>query len=145
MSAGAPPAKKGRSPLFWVLTGCCGCLLLVALLIGVIGGGAYVATKPAASAAHQWLAEVRQNQTEQAMDRLSSQYRARLDEQEFLAVAAAVQRSTDATFLQRSVDNDRALLKGVLTGSGGPPSPITVQLVKEGGEWKVDDVRLGVE
>ena len=32
MPAGAPPAKKGRSPLVWMIVGCCGCLLLVRLL-----------------------------------------------------------------------------------------------------------------
>jgi predicted component of type VI protein secretion system len=144
MPAGAPPAKKGRSPVFWILTGCCGCLLLVALLIAVIAGGAIVATRPAANAAQQWLGEVRQNQMDDAAAGLSREFRARLDESEMQAVAAAVQRSKDATFLQRSIDNDRAVLKGVLTG-GGSPQPITIHLVKEDGAWKVDDVRLGVE
>ena len=60
-------------------------------------------------------------------------------------MAAAIQRSKDATFVSRSIDNDRAVLKGVLTGGGRPPQPITIHLVKEGGAWKVDDVRLGVE
>jgi hypothetical protein len=144
MPAGGAPAKKGRSPIFWVLTGCCGCVLLVGLLVAVIGGGAFMATRPAANAAQQWLGEVRQNQMEAAVAGLSTEYRGRLDEEQVQAIAAVVQRSTDATFVQRSVDNDRATLKGVLTG-GGTPQPITISLVKEGGAWKVDDVRLGVE
>ena len=53
-------------------------------------------------------------------------------------------QSKDATFLSRSVDNDRATLTGVLTG-GASPQPIVIKLVKEGGAWKVDDVTLGVE
>ena len=64
MPGGAPPAKKGKSPLFWVAIGCCGCLLLVAALAGVIGGGVFMATKGAADAAHAWLGHVRQNQTD---------------------------------------------------------------------------------
>src|SRR5512143_2441681 len=144
MPAGAPPARKGRSPLFWVAIGCCGCLLLVALLIAVIGGGAYMATKPASNAAQTWLGEVRQSRMDEAAAGLSSEYRARATPEELQALAEAIQRSKDATFYQRSIDNDKAVLKGVLTG-GGTPRPITIHLLKEGGAWKVDDVRLGVE
>ncbi|HXY42297.1 MAG TPA: FHA domain-containing protein [Vicinamibacteria bacterium] len=144
MPAGAPPAKKGRSPLVWVGVGCCGCLLLVVLLIAVIGGGAVMATRPAANAAHSWLSEVRQGQTELADAGLSSEYRGRLSAEDRQAIAGAIQQSKDATFFSRSIDNDKAVLKGVLTG-GGAPRPITIHLVKEGGAWKVDDVHLGVE
>ena len=35
-------------------------------------------------------------------------------------------------------------MTGVLTG-GGPPQPIVVRLVKEGGVWKIDGITLGVE
>jgi len=65
MPAGAPPAKKGKGPIFWVAVGCCGCLLLVALLAAVIWGGVYMGTKGAADAAHAWLGHVRQGQTEE--------------------------------------------------------------------------------
>lgn len=142
MPAGAPPAKKGKSPLFWVAIGCCGCLLLVALLAGVIGGGAYMATKGAADAAHAWLGEIRQGQSPQAG--MTEAYRSRLSSEELEAITSTIAKSKDATFYQRSVDNDRATLKGVLTG-GGTPQPIVVTLVKEGGTWKVDEVTLGTE
>jgi len=142
MPAGAPPAKRGKSPVFWVAIGCCGCLLLVLLLVGVIGGGAYMATKGAADAAHAWLGEIRQGQSPEAG--LTEAYRSRLGADDLQAIAGAIARSKDATFYQRSVDNDRATLRGVLTG-GASPQPIVVTLVKEGGVWKVDDVTLGVE
>lgn len=142
MPAGAPPAKKGKGPIFWIAIGCCGCLLLVALLAAVIGGGAYMATKGAADAAHVWLGEVRQGQSAEAG--LTEAYRSRLSADELQAITSVIAQSKDATFLQRSVDNDRATLTGVLTG-GASPQPIVVTLVKEGGSWKVDDVTLGVE
>jgi hypothetical protein len=142
MPAGAPPAKKGKGPIFWVAVGCCGCLLLVALLAGVIGGGVYMATKGAADAAHAWLGEVRQGQNAEAG--MTEAYRSRLSSDELQAVTSAIAQSKDATFLQRSVDNDRATLTGVLTG-GGSTQPIVVKMLKEGGSWKVDDVTLGVE
>ena len=144
MPAGAAPAKKGKGPVFWILTGCCGCLLLVGILAAVIGGGAYMATKGAADATHAWLGQVRQGQTEQAAAGMSEAYRSRLSAEEIQSITSLIAQSQDATFPSRSVDNDRATLTGVLTG-GASPQPIVVKLVKEGGAWKVDDVTLGVQ
>ena len=142
MPAGAPPAKKGRSPIFWIAIGCCGCLLLVGLLAAVIGGGAYMATKGPADAAHAWLGEVRHGHGPDAG--MTEAYRSRLTPDELQTITTAIAQSKDATFISRSVDNDRATLRGVLTG-GGTPRPITIKLLKEAGTWKVDDVALGVE
>jgi len=142
MPAGAPPAKKGKSPVFWIAIGCCGCLLLVGLLAAVIGGGAYMSTKGAADAAHAWLGEVRQGQSPKAG--MTDAYQSRIGDDELQALSTAIAQSKDATFISRSVDNDRATLSGVLTG-GGTPRQITVKLLKEGGRWKVDDVTLGGE
>lgn len=144
MAGGPPPPKKGRSPLFWIAVGCCGCLLLAVLLAGVIGGGAWVATRGVADAAHAWLGEVRQGNSDAVADGLSDAYRSRLDSGEFEAVTQAIAQSKDATFPARSVDNDRATLTGVLTG-GPTTQPIVIHMVKEGGAWKVDDVTLGVQ
>jgi len=144
MPAGAPPAKKGKSPLFWVAIGCCGCLLLGLLLAGVIGGGAYMATKGAADAAHAWMAQARQENWDAVQKGATEAYSARLTAEGGAKELLAVSQSKDATFLHRSVDNDRATLSGVLTG-GASPQPVVVKLVKEGGVWKVDDVTLGTE
>ncbi|HYN03524.1 MAG TPA: FHA domain-containing protein [Vicinamibacteria bacterium] len=144
MPGGAPPAKKGKSPLFWVAIGCCGCLLLVAALAGVIGGGVFMATRGAADAAHAWLGQVRQGQTDEVAAGMTEAYRSRPTAEEVEAVTTAIGQSKDATFLSRSVDNDRATMTGVLTG-GPSPQPIVIKLVKEGGAWKVDDVTIGVQ
>jgi hypothetical protein len=144
MPAGAPPAKKGKGPIFWVAVGCCGCLLLVALLAAVIGGGAYMATKAPADAAHAWIVHVRNGETAEVAAGMTEDYQTRPTAEEVQAVTSAIAQSKDATFLQRSIDNDRATLTGVLTG-GSSPQPIVVKLLKEGGTWKVDDVTLGAE
>ena len=144
MPAGAPPAKKGKGPVFWVAIGCCGCLLLVLLLAGVIGGGAYMATKGAADAAHAWLGHIRQGQAEQVAAGMTEAFQTRPTPEEVQAINDAIAQSKDATFMSRSVDNDRATLTGVLTG-GPSPQPIVVKLVKQDGAWKVDDVTLGIE
>ena len=128
----------------WVAVGCCGCLLLIAALMAVIGGGVYVSTKGAADAAHAWIADVRQGGTAAGAVHLSGGYSSQVSSQTNAAVTAAIQQSSDATFYQRSIENDRAIMRGVLTG-GGSTQPITVHLVKEGGAWKVDSVALVTE
>ena len=144
MPAGPAPARKGRSPFVWIGVGCCGCLLLVAIFAAAIFGGTYYATKGAADATHAWLGQVRQGQTAELQASLSESYRSQLDEGQLQAITEAIARSQDATFPGRSVANDRATMTGVLTG-GGPPQPIVVRLVKEGGVWKIDGITLGVE
>lgn len=144
LAAGPAAAKKGRSPIFWVILGCCGCLLLVGLLAGVIGGGVFMATKGAADAGHAWLGAARQSQSEAVINGLSSDYRNRLSNEELETITATVRSSSDASFMKRSIENDRALLVGTLTGGGGT-RPITLRLVKEGGAWKVDDVNFSGE
>ncbi len=144
MPAGSPRAKKGKGPIFWVALGCCGCLLLGALLAAVIGGGAFMATKGAADATHAWLGQVRQGQTDTAAGGMTEEYRSRLTPDELETVMSAIAQSKDATFPSRSVDNDRATLTGVLTG-GTAPQPVVIRLVKQDGAWKVDGVTLGVE
>lgn len=146
MAAGAPPAKKGKGPLFWIAIGCCGCVLLVALLAGALGGGAYFMSKGAADAAHGWLGEIRKGQLDEAYaGGLSAEYKTQLSREDFERLGARLGKYGDATFWHRSIDNDRAVLKGVLTAKGGPPQPITLKLVKEGGAWKIDEVDFGVD
>jgi hypothetical protein len=144
MPGGAAPAKKGKSPFFWIAIGCCGCLLAVAALAAVIGGGVFMTTKGAADAAHAWLADVRESKTQAMEEGLSRAYRARLGQEDLAALEARIKASQDATFLRRSVDGDRARLSGVLTGSGST-QPVVIRLVKEDGDWKIDDVHFGID
>jgi hypothetical protein len=137
---GAPPAK-GKKPWFWIAVGCCGCLLLVAALLAVTAGGAWFMTRGAADAAQGWMAEVRTGGAEAARAGLSADYRSRVDDAELAEIVAAIEASTDASFPGRSVQPDRAVLTGFLTGSGRT-RPIVIRLTREGGSWKVDDVRL---
>jgi hypothetical protein len=141
MSGGPPPPKKGRGAVFWIAVGCCGCLLLVAILGGLLGGSVFVMTKGAADAAHGWLADVREGRMDEASEGSTEPYRSRLSSGALDDVISAIEQSTDATLPSRSVNNDRAVLTGVLTG-GAEPQAIVIHLVKEGGAWKVDDVRL---
>jgi predicted component of type VI protein secretion system len=144
MPAGPAPAKKGRSPLLWIGLGCGGCLLLVVLGIAATAGSCFYATQGAANAAHAWMGHVRAGQSAEVQAGLSESFRSQLDEQELAAVTSVIARSKDATFMGRSIVNDRATMTGFLSGEG-PRQPIVVQLVREGGAWKVDGVTLGTE
>jgi predicted component of type VI protein secretion system len=145
MPAGPAPARKGKSPLVWIGVGCCGCLLLGLVGVAAIFGGAFMATRAPAEAAHAWMGQVRQGRTDAVQAGLSDSYRAQLDEQQLEQITAIIAQSKDATLPGRSVENDRATLTGVLTGAGGPPQPIVIKLVKEGEGWKIDGVTLGLE
>jgi FHA domain/Domain of unknown function (DUF4864) len=145
MAGGAPPAKKGKGPLFWILTGCCGCLLAVALLAALVGGGVFVLTQGAARAVHSELALVRQGDLEAAYDALSTGYKSEMSREEFVQLVGqhpALQSNKDATFYSRSVHNDRAVLAGVVVSSSGESEHVRFELVKEGGEWKVSAIRF---
>jgi hypothetical protein len=141
MAGGAPPAKKGKGPVFWIAVGCCGCLLPVLLLGGLLGGGFLMTWKGTGDASHAWLDDVRQGRTEEAMAGLTDEYRSRLTPDEVEELTSVIRQSTDATFPSRSANNDRAVLTGVLTGSG-QPHDVIIKLVKEGDDWKVDDVSI---
>src|SRR6185503_11564614 len=130
MPAGPAPMKKGKSPLVWIGLGCCGCLLLCALLAGAVVGIPFFATRGAADATHAWLGQVRQGQTEAIQAGLSDGYKSRVDAQVLEHLIQIIASSKDATFPMRSVDNDHATLTGVLTG-GGSPQPVVIRLVKE--------------
>jgi hypothetical protein len=94
-----------------------------------------------ADAAHGWLADVRAGGFDAATNGMTDTYNSRLSDAELEEIVAAIQNSDDATFPSRSVENDRAMLNGVLTGPG-EPRVIAIQMMKVGDEWKVDDVRL---
>ncbi len=48
--AGHRPRASPAGPLFWAAGGCCGCLVLVLVFLGVIGGGAFYMTSGAVEA-----------------------------------------------------------------------------------------------
>ena len=144
----APPVsgKKGKGPVFWVITGCCGCLLLGVMLVAGIGGAAFWSTRAPATVVQAQLVELRRGDLEAAYHRLSSDLQAQLPREEFERLVrehAGLGENKDATFWKRSVNNDRASLTGVLTSQSGQVETATFELVKEGGEWRVSAIKVG--
>jgi hypothetical protein len=143
---GGPPPKKGKGPLFWILTGCCGCLLLVLLGIGGIVGVTFMMTGDAVKVARDQMDDLKTGNTEAAYNRMSQRFRSQHTLPEFAAWVdrhPGLKNNKDSTFLSRSVKNDMGQLKGVLTpADGGTAEPVEYELVKETDGWKIDQIKF---
>jgi hypothetical protein len=145
---GAPPARKGKSPVFWIVTGCCGCLLLGLVGVGLIAGTAFFATKGVVDAVHAQLAEIKGGKMDAAYARMSDSYRSSHSSADFAAFVArhpGLGENADSTFSNRSVNNDKAHLEGVLTSTSGSKESVKYDLTKRGGEWKIDEIAFDGE
>jgi hypothetical protein len=141
----ALPAKKGRGPLFWALTGCCGCLLLLLIGIGLVGGIAIFMTGDAVAAARGQLQQLKSGDIDGAYARLSGSAQARMSRQAFDSFVSrhpGLRENADSTFWSRSIMNDTAKLSGLLTSVSGRRERVTYELVKEGGTWKVSNIEV---
>jgi hypothetical protein len=147
-STAPPPAagKKGKGPLFWILTGCCGCIALVVLVVAAFFSFVFLSTKGAVDATRATMEDLKRDDFDKAYGRLSSSYQARMSRQEFEAFVAghpALKDNKDSTFASRNVKNDVATLEnGILISSSGVTEIATFELVKEGGDWKISDIRF---
>ncbi len=146
----APPMapRKGRSPLLWIGLGCCGCLTLVLAFFGVIGGAAFFATRGAVEAVRAQIAEIKAGDTDAAYRRMSDSYRQSHTAADFAAFAArhpGLKENSDSTFTTRNFNNDRAHLEGFLMAGSGTKETVTYELVRQGGDWKIDDIKFAGE
>lgn len=151
-SEGAPPAKgkQGKSPVFWVATGCCGCLALVLIGVGVFIGipalMAYRMGSGVAEVPRVMMEALKKGDVDKAYAQLSSSYQARVSREEFAAFVAghpALQDNRESTFNSRSIQNETATLEdGKLVSSSGITEIATFELQKEGGVWKISDIRF---
>jgi hypothetical protein len=147
MSAPEVPGKKGKSPIFWMVTGCCGCLLLL-VLIAVLGGGAvFYSTQAPASAVHAQLQQLRQGDVDGVYRKLSDEYRAQISPEGFADLVRqhqGLRANRDATFWKRNISNDRATLSGTLSPESGSTEIVTFELVKQGGDWRISAIHFGL-
>jgi type II secretory pathway pseudopilin PulG len=144
----APPPlgpKKGRSPVFWVGLGCCGCLGLVLALFAIVGGGVFFATRGAVDAVRAQIAEIQAGNAEAAYMRMSESYRQAHSAADFAAFVArhpGLKENSDSTFTTRNISNDKGHLEGYLTAASGARETVTYELTRQGGEWTIDDIKF---
>lgn len=149
-----PPEKpltprKSKSPLFWITTGGCGCLTIVALLLVAIVaipfGFAFIGTRDAIHAVETQLTDIRNGKLASVYDRLSADYKSRLGPEEFefyVESHSILSEYASISFSGRSRQNDEVKLQGKLTSASGRQAPIAVFLVKESGTWRIKDISL---
>ena len=139
----AGPTKKGRGPVFWIATGCCGCLTLLLVTVALfVGGALYLSAEPVKVVRAQ-LEEVKSGRMEAAYAKLSASYQAQVSLEEFEQLVEqhpAMKDNADSTFLHRNVSGDTARLAGYLVSSSGVREPVAYELVDEGGEWKISSI-----
>ena len=147
----APPPlvpKKRRSPVFWIGLGCCGCLLLVLVVFGLIGGAAMFATRGAVEAARAQIAQIKAGDMSGAYKRMSEAYRQSHTEADFAAFVArhpGLKENSDTTFSSRNIQNNKGHLEGYLMAASGVKETVTYELTKEAGDWKIDDIKFDGE
>ena len=138
-----PPAapRQGKGPVFWIATGCGGCLVMVLLFVGLIAGGAFYMTSGATDAVRAQLEEIKSGKLDAAHARFSESYRAEIPAAAFAAFVdrhPSLKDNADSTFTSRNVTNNRGQLKGTLKAGSGVTEEVDYRLVKEGGDWKIE-------
>jgi hypothetical protein len=142
----APPLapKKGRSPVFWIGLGCCGCLGLVLAAVALIGGAAMFATRGAVEAVRAQITAIKAGDMDAAYQHMSDSYRASHTSADFGAFVGrhpGLKENSDSTFTTRNVNNDKAHLEGYLMAASGAKETVSYELVKSG-DWKIDDIKF---
>jgi hypothetical protein len=144
----APPPvapAKGRSPVFWIGLGCCGCLALGVAIFGLVFGAAFVASKGAVDAVHAQLAQIRSGDLDGAYKKMSDAYQQTHTAADFAAFVGrhpALKENSDSTFSSRNIVNDKAHLEGVLLARSGTKEAVTYELSKRAGSWAIDDIKF---
>jgi FHA domain len=146
MEAGSPPPpKKGKGPLFWIATGCFGCLTMVALFIALLAGGTYFMTKGSVGVVDEFLGDLRQQKLDEAYGLLSQDYQSRLSRSAFESAVdehPTLRDNAEGRFSvfkggSVSIVNDRGVVKGTLVSRSGQEEKAVVGLLKEGGSWRI--------
>lgn len=137
-------APKKSNVLKWILIGCSSCLVLFILFFVLVYMGASRLTAPAASKAQEFINELKNNDYDKAYVLLSDNFKAivvsKSDFKDLLDSddLEPLKKIKKVAFSCKVMENDTAWVSGKLTLKDDSTKPITLQLVKDGDEWKVD-------
>lgn len=130
---------KKTSGLKLGLIGCCGCLVAMIAFLGLVVGIPLMATGPAVEVARGHLKGAAADPAK-AYAACSSTFKAATSEASFRAFVAShpeLYGAADLTFSSRSFRNGVVRLRGHTTSATGVTTPIELQLIEEGGAWRV--------
>ena len=63
----------------------------------------------------------------------------------FVARHPGLKENSDSTFSSRNIQNNKGHLEGYLMAASGAKETVTYELTKEGGDWKIDDIKFDGE
>jgi len=140
------PAAPKSSKKKWLLWGCGGAFVALALLVTVVLVIVNVATAGPEKVVEDFLAAAGSGDYAKAHDAFSEPLKQAQPLAEFTAAAQANAmffQVRDTTFNNRSVDLNGATLEGTATLTTGTVVPASFKLVKENGQWKLIAYHLG--
>ena len=150
MAAPPAPGKKGKGPLFWITTGCLGCLTMVILAAGLIASLVYFTTKGSTAVVDQFLGDTRQQKLDDAYALLSQDYQARFSRQQFERAVEdhpVLKENAEPHFAmfqsgEVRIQNDRGVVRRTLVSTSGVRERASFHIVKENGAWRISAIVL---
>lgn len=112
-------------------------------LVALIAVVAFVATAGIVKTADQFFAVARTDNVPGARLYLSDGFNRNLTEPQLheLIQQTGIGKMSDVSWHNRSIENGHGTLEGTLTTTDGAHVPLALQLVKEGGDWKIREIR----
>jgi hypothetical protein len=151
--AAPPPAlvpKKatgGKRPLVWIGSGCCGCLVIIAMIVGAVMALPHVLARPAASAVEQQMLALRQGDLATAYGQLSEELRSRMDFgdfESFVNDVPVLRQNTEVRITRKMAawSGGSASVEAEVTAVSGMQRSVEFRLVKEQGVWKISEINV---
>ena len=148
----APPlvpkkAAGSKRPVVWIGSGCCGCLVIIAMIVGAVMALPHVLARPAASAVEQEMLALRQGDFATAYSQLSEELRGRMDPVDFerFVNAVPVLRQNTEVRITRKIatwNAGSASIEAEVTAVSGMQRSVEFRLVKEQGVWKISEINV---
>jgi hypothetical protein len=140
-------ATGGKRPAVWIGSGCCGCLILIAIIVGAVMALPHVLARPAASAVEQQMLALRQGDLATAYGELSEELQSRMDPGDFerFVNAVPVLRQNTEVRITRKVaawGGGSASIGAEVTSVSGMQRSVEFRLVKEQGVWKISEINV---
>jgi len=130
-----------RQTVFIILGVLAGFMAFVAVIIAVV----FYATSGVSDAADRFYATARGGTAQEVYALTSTELRKVTNADELAAYIKAnrFDQVADTSWSSRSFENNVGSVEGTLTLDDGGVVPVTMELVKEGEEWKVSYIELG--
>ncbi len=121
--------------------GCLGLIVFVGLIVGVV----FWATSGITDTADDFFAAANDGDYEQAYSLTSQQLQGQIDADglEAYLIENSLNQVTDTSWSSRSMENNTGELSGSVTTATGGEIPVTMELIKEGDDWRIKFIDVG--